>query len=142
MDFNPYDIALIGIGGTVIGTLLGAWVGYRLSISLSKMSAKREAGRRLIMSFSEELAKLNPANSISDLDVHWYLERAFPKHHAAMIEFGFYLEGIEKDKYVKACTDYFMVAGSARFFDYINGVEGRQLFSERVNNILCFAKQT
>jgi hypothetical protein len=99
LNLTAYDIALIGVGGTVIGALLGTWVGYRLSISLSKMSARKEAGRRLISAFSEELARLDPVNSVSGMSVDRYLENAFPKHHAAMIEFAFYLEGESKRKY-------------------------------------------
>jgi hypothetical protein len=58
-----------------------------------------------------------------------------------MIQFGFYLEGQEKERYQKACSEYYEVGGSVRFFDYCNGKEGQEKFIERVHAILAFTNQ-
>ena len=84
------------IGGivSICGVIIGALISYFLSKKLVQQTHKNalrllnitelnKATAKLRDAFSEELARLNPLNSVDGLDVHRYLEIAFPKHHAA-----------------------------------------------------------
>jgi len=61
MLLTAYDLALIAGGFTVVGTLVGALVIYRLALDLARVNAKRDTGRRLREAFAPELAALDPA---------------------------------------------------------------------------------
>ena len=53
MHLNAYEIAVIGVFGTIIGALLGAWIGYRLSMSLAKDAERRRAFVKLVKEFRD-----------------------------------------------------------------------------------------
>tara|TARA_B110001450_G_C17310103_1_gene355133 strand:- start:72 stop:545 length:474 start_codon:yes stop_codon:yes gene_type:complete len=106
IQVGAYEIALIGIGGAVIGALLGAWVAYRLTVQLTKSGEKRQSAYRLHMAFKNELLALNPSESIIEGSLCAFLKSAFEKHHEAVYEYSFFLKGKEKINFIKAWHNY------------------------------------
>ena len=141
MQPTIYQIAIISVGSAIVGAVVGAWIAYKFAICLSIKNAKREAGRRLIDAFAPELSNLDPVRNIKQDEINHILENAFPRHHRAMVEFGFYLPDKYKKEYKDTCEKYYKVAGSVRFFDYYMEPNGLELFQERVQAILEYIKK-
>lgn len=107
MQLGPYEIALIGVGATIIGALVGAWVGYRLSLSLSQITAKQNAALHLKEAFKSELLALAPSQHALSEDIPNFLERSFQKHREAIFDFSFYLKSDEKQNFYQAWYTYY-----------------------------------
>jgi hypothetical protein len=137
MNLNPYEIALIAGGFTIIGTLLGGWITYRFAISLSRTNAKRDAGRKLRDAFAPELAALHPLQFNGGFNYAEMLRQAFDRHNMAVIEFEFYLFGKQLDRFKKAWNEYYEGDGRVRFMEYAT-LDGFNLFRKRVDSILKF----
>lgn len=136
MEVSPYELALIGGGFTIVGTLAGAFITYRFALMLGRKEAKRQAGCRLLHAFSTEMATLNPNLNIYPGAIKSTLIKAFEKHRKAMIEYGFYLEGAAKAEYDEKCMKYFSkVSPTSIFNDYQNDT-GCQMFQDDVHDIL------
>jgi hypothetical protein len=106
LELSTYEIAIIGVGGTIVGALLGAWFGYRFSLSLANVAARREAATRLIEAFKDEILALNPALYAMKVDLATFLESAFPKHRAAVLYFSYFLKPKERTAFHNAWYEY------------------------------------
>lgn len=136
MEVSPYELALIGGGFTIAGTLAGAFITYRFALILGRKEAKRQAGRRLLDAFSTEMAKLNPNLEIYPGAIKSTLIEAFEKHRKAMIEYGFYLEGAEKTEYEDKCKKYFLMVSPTSIFNDYQNASGCKMFHDDVHEIL------
>lgn len=105
---SDYEIALVGIGGTLAGTLLGSLVGYWLSIKLNKIGLKQQSAYRLHVAFRDELLMLNTQESVINGSLCEYLKNAFEKHRLAVYEYSFYLEHSVRSKFIKAWEVYYL----------------------------------
>lgn len=142
MQLNPYEIALIAGGFTVIGALVGSFITYQLALKLAGHNARRDAGRRLREAFAPELAVLDPVTGSRDLNVESLLQSAWPRHRAAVSEFSFHLPPSKRAAFEAAWHEYYEVGGSIRFYDYYigDGENPRKSFQERVGAILEFTQ--
>lgn len=107
MELSAYEIAIIGVAGTILGSLVGAIIGYWLSVKLSKGSEKRASAYRLHMAFKDELLSLNSAESTIEFSLPEFLKLSFPKHRAAIYEYSFFLSKSARNKFEKAWQEYF-----------------------------------
>jgi hypothetical protein len=114
---------------------MGGAIGLASAWWLSRVDARRQAGARLRAAFAPELALV----ALGSTNVEEALKSAFPRYAAAIEEYRFYVPTGERAAYQKAWTDYHLVGGSVRFFDYYMGDGARALFEQRVNAILRFA---
>ena len=140
---SAYGLALMGGGFTVVGALMGGWLTYRFSLHFTRWNAKREAGARLRAAFVTELGALAPVSTQKVERVDQYLTAAFPKHREAVMEFAWYLQGAERQRFEDAWKAYYEVGGSVRFFDYMMGGTQREQFDrfkQRVEAILEFTR--
>ena len=106
MNVSVYEIALIAGGFTIIGTLLGAWLGYRFSLSLANVNERRKAAMKLRGAFKDELLALNPAKHATKIDLATFLENAFSKHRAAVLDFAYFLEPKERRAFYSTWYEY------------------------------------
>ena len=87
MQPTPYDLAFIGVGGTVLGAIVGAMIAFCLALRLADINARRFAGLKLREAFAPEIAKFRqPLNWMLVVSI---LEAAFEKHNVAVNEFRF-----------------------------------------------------
>jgi len=107
MEIGLYEIAFIGVGGTIVGSLIGAWIGYRLSLSLSKISDKKNSGQKLRGAFKDEVLALSPSQYTLKEDVSNLLNDSFQKHREAIYDYAFYLKGREKKQFYRAWYAYY-----------------------------------
>lgn len=138
MELNAYELSLIAGGFTVVGALIGALTTYYLAVHLARRTARLDAGRRLREAFVPELAALNPVNDLSRVNVEQFLLSAFPKHHAAAIEYQFHLDEKKREGFLIAWRAYHEVGGSVRFFDYYMGDQPYAVFQQRIGAILAY----
>ena len=140
MQPSPYDLALIGIGGTVLGAVVGAWLTYRFSIAVANGNARRVAGVKLREAFAPEIARFSqPLNMIISIPI---LEAAFEKHNIAVNEFRFYLTGRERDAFEKAWHCYYCAPDGQRdFSQYFGGEEERKDALARMEAIVEFTQK-
>lgn len=106
---SSLEIAMIGVGGTVIGILIGAWATYRYSIKLSIANDKRIANRQLRSVFHNELKDIypNPVNWPKDtLNINPFLKSKFIALQAAVAEFRYYLSTRELEDFDSAWLRY------------------------------------
>jgi hypothetical protein len=158
MNQVNYLIPVIAGVFTILGVITGAFITYYFALKLADRNARREAGRRLREAFAPALAVLHPTSGDADARAHTdkMLADAFPKHRAAITEFGFYLSAKEREEFEEAWRKYYEVGGSVRFFDYMpnlcsetRGANGElvietgsyECFQERVHTILKFTNK-
>lgn len=107
LNLTAYEIALIGVGATIIGSLAGAWIGYRLSLSLAEIQAKRNAVLKLREAFKDEILALNPSQYALKEELPVFLNNAFYKHRSAIFDFAFFLPTKAKVGFYNAWHKYY-----------------------------------
>ena len=100
------DTDFVRLGITCIGTLLGVWLGYRLSLSHTDRIERHTAGLKLRDAFRDEILALNPAHCVID-DLPAFLWAAFPKHEVAIYDFSFSLKSKRKIALYKVWQEYY-----------------------------------
>lgn len=159
MELGPYEIALIGVGGTIVGTLIGAWIAYRFSIKLSEINARREANHRLINAFHRELSEIYPTPVNWPEDIDNFLRSKFSNLQAAVGEFRHHLPCGELAGFDNAWFKYYCSTGREvdkscqSYLHYMNFIsstndqketkqDGKNNLKANVDNILKYAKRT
>jgi hypothetical protein len=153
MNVSAYEIALIAGGFTITGILLGAWLGYRFSLSLANVNERRRAAMKLREAFKDELLALNPAKHAVKIDLVAFLENAFSKHRAAVLDFAYFLAPKEKRAFYMAWYEYHCHPDARNeetvpFFEQYSCLgltikqehERKNLAQSRIERILEFAK--
>jgi hypothetical protein len=107
MILSAYEIVIIGTGSTIVGALLGALIGYRLSLSLAQVTARRGAAIKLREAFKDEILATNPAQHALEIELPVFLENAFHKHRAAVFDFAYFLKPIERNDFYAAWYQYY-----------------------------------
>jgi len=111
LEVGAYEIALIGVGGAVVGALLGAWIAYRFSLKLADFNVRREANRRLIAAFHRELADIYPTPVNWPEDIVSFLRSKFSILQAAVGEFRHYLPMQKWEDFDRAWFNYYCSTG-------------------------------
>ena len=159
MQVGAYEIALIGVGGAVVGALIGAWIAYRFSLEIANINARREANRHLISAFHRELADIYPTPVNWPKDIDSYLRSKFSSLQAAVGEFRHYLPIQEWEDFDRAWFNYYCYTNRdvdrtcQSYLHYIDSItttsdqkiiteNGKIKFKYNVDNILSFAKKT
>lgn len=158
MEVGAYEIALIGVGGTVVGALLGALITYRLSLKLADINARREANRRLIAAFHTELSDIYPTPVNWPEDIDAFLRSKFSILQAAVGEFRHYLPVREWKDFDRAWFNYYCSTGRdvdkscQSYLHYMNFTstndqgttkqDGQKKLKNNVDHILQFTKKT
>lgn len=110
MNLSPYEIALIAGGFTILGTILGAWIGYRNALNLYNVTEFNKAATTFRNAFYPELiflkhnAKIAEAGSSSDLGE--FLFSGYLRHLKALEVFKNHLTAKEKIYIDKAWQEY------------------------------------
>ncbi|MCI5143752.1 MAG: hypothetical protein D3909_18920 [Candidatus Electrothrix sp. ATG1] len=120
MELNAYEVAVIAGGFTVLGTLLGALIGYRNAINLYKVTEFNKAATRFRSAFYPDVLFFkygigSPKTTSPDQSLDHFLQYSFLNRHAeALMLFRAYLStrqiaNIEKDwqsyqEKIKKCT--------------------------------------
>ena len=107
MNIGLYEIALIGVGGTIIGALLGAWITYRFALKLSIINNRQEANRKFLSAFHNVLSEIYPTPVSWPDDIDYFLRERFSLLQAAIGEFRHYLPTEEWDDFDKAWFKYY-----------------------------------
>jgi hypothetical protein len=158
LEIGAYEIALIGIGGIVVGTLLGAWVAYLFSLKLADINFRREANRRLIAAFHSELTDIYPTTVNWPENIDTFLGSKFSILQAAVGEFRHYIPVYEWEDFDRAWFNYYCSTGrdvdrsGQNYLHYMNLTmtsdqettiqNGQKNLKDNVDNILKFAKKT
>ena len=159
MEIGAYEIALIGVGGTVVGALLGAWIAYRFSLKLADINVRREANRRLIAVFHSELSDIYPTPVNWPKDIDNFLHSKFSILQAAVGEFRHYLPVHEWEDFDRAWFNYYCSTGRdvdkscQSYLHYMNFItttkdqkttkqNGRKNLKDNIDRILKFAVKT
>jgi hypothetical protein len=142
-----YEIALISVGGTIIGT----WVGYKLSLQLSIINARREANLRLITTFHRELADIYPYPINWPKDIDAFLRSKFTALNAAIGEFRHYLPVGDYDSFDNAWFKFYCSTGREvdikncqsyhQYIAFEDKPNFKETFKHNVDSLLIFAKK-
>jgi hypothetical protein len=106
LQLGAYEIAIIGVAGTIAGVLIGAWITYRFALKLSQMAAKREAAIKFRTTFAQERTRLKTYDHMTKPDGGDIIGEAFPKHLIAADEFRDYLAAKDITAFNKAWEEY------------------------------------
>ena len=151
MTISAYEIALISTGSTIVGALLGTWLGYRLSLQLAAINAKRQASQRLISTFHRELGDLYPALVNWPENIDGFLRSKFTALNCATGEFRHYLPHNEWDSFDKAWFGYYCSTGReidkqcqdyTHYMPFGSNPKYKENFKDNIDNLLKFAKLT
>jgi len=159
LEVGAYEIALIGVGGALVGALVGAWIAYRFSLKLADNNARREANRRLISAFHSELSDIYPTPVNWPNNIDSFLKSKFSKLQAAVGEFRHYLPIQEWQAFDTAWFNYYCSTGRdvdkscqsyLHYMDFISTTsdhkttknDGQKNLKDNVDNILIFTKKT
>ncbi len=107
MQLDAYEIAIIGMGGTIVGSLIGAWIGYRLSLQLSTIAARQKASQKFVSTFHRELSDVYPYPIKWPDNIVDFLESKFTVLNAATGEFRHYLPSKDWAGFDKAWFSYY-----------------------------------
>ena len=77
------------------------------SLSLANVTQRRRATIKLREAFKDELLALYPAQYAMDIDLTTFLKNVFPKHRAAIFDFGYFLTSTEKTAFYAAWYEYY-----------------------------------
>jgi hypothetical protein len=144
LNLGPYEIALIAGGFTIIGVLLGAWIGYRNALSLQSIVEFNKAAANFRSAFIKE-QRLLAADSLADktgLTASDIIKAAIDRHEIAMIGFKPFICKSEIINYENAWKDY---AGESKHFEQYTTTRQidipvkKELALSRIENLLKFA---
>lgn len=111
MELSAYEIALISVGGTIAGALIGAWISYKLAIQLAEVNARKEADRKIISTFHRELSDVYPYPINWPENIVAFLESKFTTLNAAVGEFRHYLTPEQWEGFDKAWFSFYNATG-------------------------------
>ena len=154
MNLSPYEIALIAGGFTIIGALLGSWIGYRNALKLHNIVEFNKAATEFRNAFLYELIFLKhnaciPEGGRTYTTLNEFLFAGYVHRHLKAFEvFRNYLFGEERANIDKAWQDYchYDIEGEtepyfAMYAENIwEGKDTKKLALERIEEILKFAK--
>ncbi len=112
MQTSPYEIALIAGGFTIIGVLIGAWVGYRNALKLHNIIEFNKAAAAFRNAFLPEIAYLRydvgmAKAASTDSDLAQFLKAGLVNRHIeALGIFRAYLSNRQKRNIDKAWQEY------------------------------------
>jgi len=154
-----YEIALIGIGGSLVGVLVGALLTYRFALKLADRSERLQINRNLIKVFTSELSDVYPTAVNSPENIDPYLRSKFSKLQAAVAEFRLHLPCAEWEPFDQTWFEYY--CSTKRDIDrdcqvyhhYMNfsgtsteneefNQDGHANLVSNINKILAYAKTT
>lgn len=124
MNLSAYEIALISGGFTLVGLLLGAWVGYYFSIRLMNRQEFNKAATNFRTSFIEEIRFIDRDYAVdrAGKDIPEVLAAAADRHETALIIFknGYLCENqrAEIEKVWKEYTGEDKLMGKYTFRQY------------------------
>lgn len=150
MELSPYEIALIGGGFTIVGALVGAWIGYRSAIKIHTITEFNKAAAKFRAAFLPQIIYLTHNADIHSCgNLREVLDRSYLREHLQALEtFKAHLCAIKRDRIQKAWDDYCYPKGPReagdkerdhRFIDYDTMEDAHSVALEKINNILEFA---
>lgn len=83
MQLGAYEIAIIGVGGAVVGALISAWATYRLTLSYSEIMRRQTAYENFRKSFATVVTELGR----TDRHRVEIIVSEFPTHEIAFFNF-------------------------------------------------------
>jgi len=142
LELSPIEIIYIGGGFTIIGALIGGLVGFYSAKHSTIHADKLKAAANLRAAFAPEIAKMKELNPEIQGDViSKLLHAAFDRQAVAIETFSFYLCPDQKKKYYETWNIYSKVYEGKRFSTYYIGNNPKDLFEERIKNILKFTEK-
>lgn len=158
MTLSPYKLALIAGGFTIIGALIGGWIGFRNALSIYKISTFNKATGFLRNAFLPETIYLRHNANIGGLGqsvhLHEKLRAGYLRHLKALEIFKNHLSATDKKAIDHAWDEYCHPNGipqnpdekrDFRFNGYMNieeskGTErAKEVALKKIDNILKFA---
>lgn len=106
MELSAYGIAIIGTGSTIAGALIGAWVGYLLSLSLNDISARKIAAANLRTVFTSIQSRIRNEKITEWNEFRTETQNLFDKHAIEFEKFRLYVSKCDIEKYDAACRNY------------------------------------
>lgn len=108
---TDYEIALISVGGTLLGAFVGGLISLYQSDRSSRRTQRLEENRRLINTFTTELSDIYPTVSYRPGDIDSFPKKKFPILQAAIREFRFSLPKSDWPEFDSAWRRYYCATG-------------------------------
>jgi hypothetical protein len=154
LNLSPYELVLIAGGFTIIGALLGGWIGYRNAIGIYNIAEFNKAATEFRNAFLYELIFLKhnaciPEGERTYTELNEFLFAGYLHRHLKAFEvFKSYLSSEERAGIDKVWQDYchYDIEGENEPFfamyaeDKWEGKDTKILALERIEEILKFAK--
>ncbi len=154
MNLSPYEIALIAGGFTIIGALLGSWIGYRNALKLHNIVEFNKTATEFRNAFLYELIFLKhnayiPEGERTHTALNEFLFAGYVHRHLKAFEvFRNYLSSEERANIDKAWQKYchYDIEGETEPFfamyaeDTWEEKDTKTLARERIEEILKFAE--
>ena len=140
--------ALIGVGGTVLGAIIGAVISYNYSFGLVKKTKFVEACVEFKLAFSEIIQWFNEKAINSSERTYGKLHQSdiARRHEDAISRFRIYLGSAEQIEFDKACINFYNEKNNHRYEGYVihdisNPKEAeKNLALKNINELLSFAE--
>ena len=141
MNLSPYELVLIAGGFTVIGALVGGWIGYKNALSIYNVTEFNKAAYELRNAFIIQLNFLKysvNSGSGDTSNIGEYLKTHYVKSHLIALEvFRNYLSTKERKAIDKAWSEY---CNFNQYSDKNNQEAIRKLALKNLEDVLEFAK--
>lgn len=141
MNLSPYELVLIAGGFTVIGALVGGWVGYKNALSIYNITEFNKAAAKFRIAFINQLNYLKSdvnTGSGDTSNIGEYLHSHYVSYHLIAFEvFRNYLIPKEKVAIGEAWEKY---RNFAQYSDKNNETKMKKLALKHLKDVLKFAK--
>ncbi len=148
MNLTAYEIAVIGGGFAIAGTLIGAIVAYWLSVHLSSNQQRSVAAANFRAAFSIVISQMAIAQTDKKINIESLLVATFPDLAVAIETYRPFIHCEDRQAYQETWENYYLAGRTirtVRFFDYdteisSNGAQSPfDIFSQRIEDILRYA---
>lgn len=141
MNLSPYELVLIAGGFTVIGALVGGWIGYKNALSIYNVAEFNKAADKFRDTFIVQLNVLESdvnSGSGDTSNIGEYLRAHYVGTHLnAFRTFKYSLSDNEGKAIDKAWAKYY---DFAQYSDKNNQKEARAIALKKLEDVLKFAK--
>ena len=140
---QPSEVAFIGVGGTLLGVIVGGFIGYYFSRKAAVEQMRRVAGVKLRAAFAPIIAEYIFKAGKGDfyLVQEDIFKNALVSQGAAIEEYRWFVPPERQRAYQQAWENYYWKYGGLYFTDYVVGDDKEKLFKQRINAILKFTEE-
>ena len=139
-------VALIGIGGVLLGTIIGAFISYRYALGVVKKTEFLKASTEFKIAFSDFIHWLDYDAIDSSIRTRGKLSEFHKRHNDAINRFRIVLSKSKRSEFDIACKKFYSKKDKDYYYGYANldnspqREESKKFVLDNIYELLRFAE--